>query len=191
MTGQSILLWIRPPFFWKGLCAGFCWSCITQALESSDCCPVCRKRQLLEDGDLEVDVWLAEFVEQHLPPGMALGENSSTAQSADLDAVSAKKKVTVSLSGKHSSYNQLPELWDIWSWNCWFLIFAFFAVLIPSGEFIFYCSVDGFPTAAFPFPPTKSKKALVICVSGFRMDVMSFGDLGNIQGQACFHTVPQ
>eukprot|EP00668_Euglena_longa_P005071 GGOE01005950.1.p1 GENE.GGOE01005950.1~~GGOE01005950.1.p1 ORF type:complete len:1120 (-),score=225.69 GGOE01005950.1:754-3888(-) len=104
----------------------FCWSCITQALESSDCCPVCRKRQLLEDGDLEVDVWLAEFVEQHLPPGMALGENSSTTQSTDFDAASVKKKVTVSL-------------------------------------------------------PTKSKKALVICISGLRMDVMSFGDLSNIQ----------
>eukprot|EP00669_Euglena_mutabilis_P006416 TRINITY_DN2038_c0_g1_i3.p1 TRINITY_DN2038_c0_g1~~TRINITY_DN2038_c0_g1_i3.p1 ORF type:complete len:540 (-),score=148.70 TRINITY_DN2038_c0_g1_i3:2215-3750(-) len=108
----------------------FCWSCITQALETSDCCPVCRKRQLLEDGDLEVDVWLAEFVEHHVPsattPAEAATSTQATVSPQPWWEPAAKKRVTVSL-------------------------------------------------------PTKSKKALMICVSGFRMDVLSFGSLTNIQ----------
>eukprot|EP00906_Rhabdomonas_costata_P019162 RCo027933 len=45
----------------------FCWVCITKSLETSDCCPVCRKRLVLDEDDVHVDEPLEKFLTQHCP----------------------------------------------------------------------------------------------------------------------------
>ena len=67
---------------------------------------MCRKRQLLDDGDLCVDVWLADIVEQHtagapacgVPPN-AIVEAPEPQRRAELDCQpsDSKKKVLTHL----------------------------------------------------------------------------------------------
>ena len=80
----------------------FCYHCISQNFETSDCCPVCRKRQLLEDGVLQVDQWLADFVQQHMPQRQAQHLPPSRQRGTDPEVLrsEAKKRVTVNLPTK-------------------------------------------------------------------------------------------
>ena len=46
----------------------FCWGCITKAIETNACCPVCRKGQCNQQAQgLQVDVSLSKFLAHHMP----------------------------------------------------------------------------------------------------------------------------
>jgi hypothetical protein len=155
----------------------FCWSCITKALETSDCCPVCRKRLVLEEGDVRGDIPLENFLNDHCPPltrETLPTPIDDTSQSSDASVVS--KRVSLLLDSRLQR-SDFPPTTTVTTFNGTHQHHS-----LTMKKKILIIGIDSLPTNALLLGPTNNIKRLLL--SG-RHSLVKVGVPGTMPTWAC------